>query len=271
MSRILTSLHGRKLGLDNDGRLIAPVGVRIGEHGNQFSLTSPNRCALFDDFLGDVVADEWNQVDGTDTDATGGVVAGAVNGVYRLTTGDNDANNVHLTDLTLLNSYLNWQVRDGKPLEFQARVKISRITKAYLFVGFTDSVASEVPINGTNGADTIVTTATDAVGFMFDTGMTTAGLRLVGVANDTDASIQNLGSSYSPVADTYVDYRIELEYVSASAAKASFFINGLQVGTVMTGALTPGIGLTPVVGASALDDASAFTCDIDYIYVSQKR
>lgn len=270
MSRILTSLHGRKLGLDSDGRLIAPVGVRIGEHGSQFSLTSPNRCALFDDFLGDVVADEWNYVE-TDADGAGAVVAGGRNGIFRLTTGNDDANNVHLVDYVALLSYLNWQVQNGKPLEFQARVKISRITLAYLFVGFTDNAAIEVPINGTNGADTIVTTATDATGFLFDTGMTTAGLRLVGVANDTDASIQNLGSSYSPVADTYVDYRIELEYVSASAAKASFFINGLQVGTVMTGALTPGVGLTPVVGVSNLDGTSALTCDIDYIYVSQKR
>ena len=267
MSRILSSLDSNLVGRDNAGKLISRGGFRSGDHGKQFDVPSPSTVVQFDDFVGDVLNDPWNAVEGTDTTgSTQLVLAGAIGGALRLATGDDDANGTHLTDLTGVTSYLNWQASNGG-LNVQARVKLSRITLAYLFIGFTDVITAEVPINGTNGADTIATTATDAVGFMFDTGMTTAGMRLVGVATDVDATIQNIGSTYSPVADDYATYRVEL----STTGVASFFINGVQVGATMTGAVTAGADLTPCIYASNLDGTSAFNCDIDYIHVSMAR
>ncbi len=265
MSRILNSLDSNLIGRDSQGRLISRNGFRAGDHGKQIDQPAPDRIVLFDDFLGDVLRDPWNPVEGTDTDATQAVLAGGIGGVLRLTSGNDDANDVHVTDLSGVTSYLNWQASNGE-LAMQARVKISRITDAYMFVGFTDVITAEVPINVDAGADVITTTATDAVGFVFDSGALTAGLRLLGVANGTDATIQNVGTSYI-VADDYVTLRIEVN----SSGVASFFINGAQVGVVMTGAVTAAIDLTPAVYVSNLDGTEAVTLDVDYIHVSMTR
>lgn len=262
MARILTSLHGRKVGLTEDGRLMVPGGFVSGEHGKQFNLPSPSKVSLFDDFLGDVLADEWNAVE-TDTDGAQAVLAGGIGGILRITTGNDDGNAVVLPDLSGVTSYLNWQASNGG-LSIQARIKISRITQAYIFVGFTDLITIEAPII-CNTAETLTTNATDAVGFVFDTNFTADTYHLCGVATDVDATAQII--SDAPVADDYATLRVE---VNASGT-ATFFYNGKQVGTAMTGAVTAGADLTPAVLASNLDGTSALTLDVDYISVSMNR
>lgn len=262
MSQILTSLHGRRVGLDKDDNLLVP-GVRMGGHGKQISVSSPTKVALFDDFLGDVLADQWAAVE-TDVDGTELVLAGGIGGVLQITTGNDDGNGVVLPDAAGVTSYLNWQASNGG-LEIQARVKMSRITNAYLFVGFTDLITIEAPVISAGSADTITTNASDAVGFMFDTNMTTDTFHLVGVAANTDATLQTVTNA--PVADDYMTLRVE---VNASGV-ATFFVNGAQVGTAMSGAVTAATDLTPVVLASNLDGTSALTCDVDYIYVAMDR
>lgn len=272
MTRILTSLHGRKAGLGPEGStgamkgkssMIVPGGFVSGDHGNQFAMSSPSTVALFDDFLGDVLADQWNAVE-TDTDGTELVLAGGIGGVLQITTGNDDGNGVVLPDAAGVTSYLNWQASNGG-LYIQTRVKMSRITDAYLFIGFTDLITIEAPIISAGSVDTITTNATDAVGFMFDTNQSTDTFHLVGVANNTDATRQAVTNA--PVADDYATYRIEV----TAAGVATFYINGVQVGTSMSGAVTAAVDLTPVVLASNQDGTSALTCDIDYISVGMNR
>jgi len=274
--RISASLHGKQAGIgqrySNGLRpFMAPGGFISGEHGNQFEQPSPRRVVLFDDFLGDVLADQWNAVE-TDTDGAQAVLAGGIGGLLRITTGNDDGNVVVLPDLSGVTSYLNWQASNGD-LVFQARVKVSRITLAYFFFGFTDLITIEAPIYSAGSADTITTDATDAVGFMFDTGMATDVWHLVGVANDVNATIQTLSAAVvgaaqaAPVADDFATFRIEV----TAAGVATFFINGRQVGTAMTGAVTPGVDLTPVIYASNTDGTSALTADVDYIHVAMNR
>lgn len=272
MVQILTSVHGRKAGLTAEGqtgaakgksRFMAPGGFVAGEHGNQFDLPSPSKVVLFDDFLGDVLADEWNAVE-TDTDGAQAVLAGGIGGTLRITTGNDDGNGVVLPDASGVTSYLNWQASNGG-LVMQARVKMSRITDAYLFVGFTDLITIEAPIISAGSVDTITTNATDAVGFMFDTNQSTDTFHLVGVATDVDATRQAITAA--PVADDYATFRIEL----SAAGVATFFYNGLQVGTPMSGAVTAAADLTPIVLASNQDGTTALTCDVDYIHVAMNR
>lgn len=272
MARILTSIHGRKAGLAADGRngahkgkaeFIAPGGFASGEHGNQFHHPSPSKVVLFDDFLGDVLQDPWNAVE-TDTDGAQAVLAGGIGGVLRITTGNDDGNGVVLPDASGVTSYLNWQASNGG-LAMQARVKMSRITDAYLYVGFTDLVTIEAPVISAGSAETITTNATDAVGFVFDTNFTTDTFHLVGVATDVDATVQTLTSA--PVADDYITLRVEI----TSAGVATFFINGSPVGTAMAGAVTAAADLTPIVLASNQDGTTALTCDVDYIHVVMSR
>ena len=268
---ILTSNHRRKVGLTAEGNvgaqkgkamLVASGGFIAGERGNAIALPGPSTVALFDDFLGDVLADEWNAVE-TDTDGAQAVLAGGIGGTLRITTGNDDGNGVVLPDASGVTSYLNWQASNGG-LVIQARVKMSRITDAYLFVGFTDLITIEAPIV-CNTAETITTTATDAVGFVFDTNFTADTYHLCGVANNVDAAIQIIAGA--PVADDYETLRIEV----SAAGIASFFRNGAQVGTAMTGAVTPSVDLTPIVLASNQDGTTALTCDVDYIHVAMTR
>lgn len=266
--RITSSIDGRDVGRGANnaagtaGPLISRGGFRGGPHGNQISLPSPNRVVMFDDFLGDVLADQWNAVE-TDTDGAQAVLAGGIGGVLRITSGNDDGNGVVLPDASGVTSYLNWQASNGD-LVFQARFKMSRITDAYAFLGFTDVITIEAPII-CNTAETLTTNATDAVGFVFDTNFTADTWHLCGVATDVDATAQILTTA--PVADDYATYRIEI----TAAGKATFYINGLQVGTTMSGAVTAAADLTPCVLVSNQDGTSALTAEVDYVLCEMDR
>jgi hypothetical protein len=263
MSKIKTSLLGRLIGLTHDNSLQVGKGIVIGEHGKQLRLKSPAHISYFDDFLGDTLGAEWNYVEGTDSATSdGAVLAGGIGGVVRLTTGD--AGTGEAADFCQLTQFLQWQASNGG-LAMQARVKLSRITNAYLFIGFTDLTTLEAPIVSAASADTLTTNASDAVGFMFDTRMTTDTFHLVGVAANVDATRQAV--SNAPVADRYATFRVEV----TADGKADFFINGIQVGTRMTGALTAATDLTPTIMVGNTSGTTAFTAEIDYVHVTMDR
>lgn len=278
MSKILTSIHGKQLGLDSKGRVIAPKGLLSGDDGNQISLDSPVRVSFTDDFIGDVIADQCNFVEGSDSATSdAAILAGGIGGVVRFTTGDVTgvtAGNV-LSNVEQLNYALQWQASNGD-LVFQARLKLSSITTSFAFLGFTDLASSaELPIEGSGTADGITTNASDAVGFLFDVRMTNKKWWLVGVAADVDATAQN--SAIAPVADKYQTFRIEVSAqpvggVVPTNASAKFFINGVPVGTVMSNALVSATDLTPTVAISkAFADTTSITADLDYIHVAMDR
>jgi hypothetical protein len=179
-----------------------------------------------------------------------------------MTTGD--AGTGLAADLIQLNSARQWQASNGD-LVLEAKVKISQITEAYVFVGFTDVLTLEAPVVSAASADTITTNATDGVGFMFDTRMATDNWWLVGVANDVDATAQN--SASAPAADTYQTLRVEV----TSAGVASFYIDGSQVGTAMTGAVTAATDLTPTIAVSKTATNTSMTLDCDYLHVAMAR
>lgn len=236
-----------------------------GEAGAAALTTIPNAgyVALFDDFLGDVLDGNWNYVEGTDASPTdAAVLAGGVGGVLRMSSGD--AGTGLAADLAQLNSFLNWRAANGD-LVMEARVKLSATTNVYLFVGFTDVITLEAPIESSASADLVTSNATDAVGFMFDTRMATDNIWLVGVKNDVDATKQN--AVVAMVAGEYTTLRVVL----SSAGAAYFFINGVQVGTEMAAAVTPTVALTPTIALGNTSLTVAKTLDVDYAGVSMKR
>lgn len=218
---------------------------------------------FFDDFLGDVIADQWAVAKGSDGSAADFAASAATEGIVVGSTGA-DADGTLAKNGAQLHSFLNWKANQGG-LIFEARVKISAITNVGIFVGLTDQIAAlEMPIKSAASANTITTDATDAVGFFFDTAMTTDNIWLAGVKNNTDATHQN--SALAFVADTYRTLRIEL----TATGEADFFIDGTKVGTRMAAALTATVALTPVVCANALA-AAAVTVTVDYILVQANR
>lgn len=259
------SVYGQNIGADvalNKPALISRKGVVTGGAGQEFRLNDPSAVVMYDDFLGDVVADQWNFTEGTDSGTSDGAISEGVNGVFLLTPGDS-AGTV-AADGAQLNSALNWKASNGN-LVFQARVKLAAITSVSCFIGLTDTKSLEQPIHSAASANTITTNATDAVGFFFDTDMTDDNWWFAGVANDVDATHQNTG--YAPVADTYETFRVEVTTGGVAVA----YRNGLQVGTAMTGAVTASVALTPCFIIRPLSAAAGKTMSIDYAYVASDR
>lgn len=262
---ITRSLHGRDIGLGPNGELIVPSGKLIlGEHGRQHAVPSAQKIIWKDDFLGDALDARWNVVEGTDSATSdAAILAAGIGGILRITTGD--AGTGLAADLIQLNlGILQFQASNGG-LAIEAKFKLSAITTCYGFFGFTDVATLEAPIESAASADTLTTNATNAVGVMFDTRMSTDNWWLTGVASDVDATAQNSG--YAPVADTYETWRIEVN----AAGSAVFFRNGLQVGTQMSGALTAAADLTPTIGFSKTSVTASMTVDVDYIQVEMDR
>ena len=262
------SIYGRKIGYDNVNQRLVTTGLELADPDFSccsFLLPSPRHVVLFDDFVGDTVTgDYWTFTEGTDSaTSAAAILAGGIGGVLRLTTGD--AGTGYAADAEQMTSALQWQASNGG-LTFQTRLKLSAITTCQCFLGFTDDASTlEIPIDSAASANTITTTATDAVGFFFDTDMTADTWWIAGVAGGTDATHQNTG--FAPVADTYATFRIEV----GTDGSANFFYNNAPVGTTMSGAVTAATDLTPVITVSKLSVTASMTCDIDYVYVAMNR
>jgi hypothetical protein len=275
MSRILTSLHGRLVGLDSSSRLVCPGGFRAGENGSQSDFSSPGTVAFFDDFLGGgqafstTIIDGWRSRKGSDGGCVDWTVTPAVGGTCVGTIGATTAS-MAVSGIQL-DRGLCWKANQGA-VAFQARLQLSAITNIAVFVGFTDQTAAlEMPIQSAASVDTLTTNATDAVGFMFDTSMSTDVWWLTGVANDVDATAQQCavgsGSAIAPVAATYETFRITL----STAGAATFYRNGQQVGSLMAGAVTPTVALTPCIAAFNRTTTGTPTVTVDYANFSATR
>lgn len=258
-NKILVSLHGvgdYGVGINADGDILS--------RGRFVSPAVDKQVVLFDDFLGDVIADQWAVVEGADTTTSDAAIVSGINGLLRLTTGDSATvtyagNGIQVTQ----GAFYNFRASDGG-LVLEARLKISTIATAAFFVGFTDVGTFEAPIESAGSANTLTSNASNAVGFMFDTRMTDDNIWLVGVKADTDATAQD--TDIAPVADTFITLRVE---VSADG-DAIFFINGDRVGSVMADAITASTALTPTIAATSLAAASV-TVDVDYIQAVKHR
>ena len=255
-------LHGNRLGLTEKNELVVnarPIG----------SVSRNRYIELFDDFLGDTVNVTYAGDKGNDGAATNAaLVTAGTGGIMRLVTGANLSADVAGNGVQF-GSSLNFNAGNGF-LMMEAKVKISAITNVSVFVGFTDRASGtlEMPIQAAvpPSGNTLLSTATDAVGFMFDTAMSTDNIWCVGVDRDTDATAINTGLAF--VADTYKVLRVELVKNSASTI-AYFYIDGGLVGR-MTAACGSDVNLTPYIGGFALAAASR-NIDTDYIHLGMDR
>ena len=257
---IRTAIHGSGrdgFGLTRDGdvvsrnRLVAPYDMS-------------KTVEFKDDFLGALISTAWSVVEGADTTTSGAVVTNGLGGTLVMTTGDSATttyagNGIQITH----GAFYNFKAENGG-LSFETRLKLSAITSVKLFVGFTDLGTFEAPIEGSGTADGITTNASNAVGIIFDTSMTTDNFWGVGVKADTDATSINLDTA--PVADTYVILKIEVD----KDGDAKFLINGTLVGGIMADAITATTPLTPTIAATSLTTATR-TVTVDYVDVRMDR
>ena len=213
-----------------------------------------------DDFYGDALDGAWVPLNGSDAQALDPTITAAKNGVVRLTCG-NDATTTVAVNGSQLATELNWDSSAGR-LFGEFRIKVSAITNIVFFAGFTDSKALEMPF--TQSGTTLTSTASDAVGFMFDTNSTTDNLHSVGVAANTDATHEDLDAA--PVADTWI--RLGVEVFSDGTAK--FYIDGVKHGNTMTSAVTVATDRAATVAVFS-EETTSHTLDVDYIRLEQRR
>jgi len=219
------------------------------------SVDPSQKVTFYDDFLGDVLADQWTGLAGTDGQAIApAIVAGTVNGVVRLVSGD--ANTDVATDASQLVGGRNWRASNGD-LVFEARVAFQTATNEELFIGFTDSIALEMPFTSAAAA-----VADDAVGFFLDTADDTTFDCVAVKATAVQTAVADV---QTPSAGTYQVYRIEI----TAAGNVTFYANGSSVGT-MTAAVTTSALLAPTIIHRSLTTASQ-NVDVDYVFCQQNR
>lgn len=242
---------------DQSSKILTRLGPRTLETGDR-----AQRASQFDDFIGKTISTIWDVQKGSDGATANFAISADTSGKALATTGAGAGASMAVNGVQL-SSALNWKANQGN-LVFECKVKISAITTIALYVGFTDQLSAlEMPATLAS-SDVLTTNYTDGCGFLFDTAADTDNWWLIGVANDVDATKQNTG--VAPVADTYETLRIEL----TTGGAATFYRNGAQVGTQMTGAVTATVALTPVVVGFTRAAGSA-TISTDYIFVQQDR
>lgn len=270
MATILTSLHGRLLGLTGSGKLMCPAGFVAGADGSQFGLMAPNHITLFDDFVGKTLGTPWGVVKGSDGGAANFAISAALNGRIVATTGAGAGATMAVNGVQI-DAQLNFEADSGG-CSMQARVQAAAITTFAIFVGFTNEVGTlQMPAVGTGGGNGVTYNAVDCVGVLYDTTMTTKDWWLVGQANSVPAAAQDSG--LAPTAATDDIWRVDVD----ASGNATFYHGagiaaggGLIQGVRMAGAVTKSVPLSPVIAAFRRSAAST-TVSVDYIYAGVPR
>jgi len=236
--------------LRKNARLLADVVPGLGE---------PSKVVAYDDFLGDTLDATWSG--GSGADGSSPALNAQSGGVVRLATGGGTSGfGGNISSLTL---GLNFQADKGEMLA-RARVQIDNKANSWIFVGFTDTLASssaEQPFS-LDGSNALTSTATDAAGFLYDSTGSDYWF-VAGVAGDTDAGPTQLDQT--PANGTWV----ELEVRVRSSGLAEFILDGSQVAQLAS-AVTPGTALTPIVAASD-DNTGSRILDVDWVLTVAER
>ena len=228
--------------------------------------------SVIDDLFGkaDTEVDHgWILNSGTDGQALDPALDTAqAGGVWQLVTGDADGTTAADGSGMVWADMPIQLDSTGGITTIEARIRIkSAITTVSVGFGLTDSTALEEPF--TNATDTITSTATDAVGFLFDSAATT--LEWWGCAVDTDTDdAGNAATGVAPTADVWQILRIE---ISADGATINFFIDNVATAVLALAAdagVGPDVVLYPYLIANATTTTSR-TIDVDWVRVNGIR
>jgi hypothetical protein len=282
---ILKGIHRRMLGIGVRDEVIARSGfVAGGEDRPAIVLpANPDTVAYFDDFLGDLVADEWAVVK-SDTGITGGAIASITNGVLRLSGSETQPVTSEGAIALTQGLFKQWKADQGgrknSRLRMSARVKHSVVSttaeagRVHMFVGFSDSGGAEFPAYDTGGS--VISNASDLVGFVYSpqpTG-TASGWQCVAaksVASDSGDLLAVPSPAVTPVSNVYDTLEVEVRNGGGDTGGAAhFWINGKKVAT-LNSPVKSDAALTPWIGAWMQDTGLATQMDIDYVAISCPR
>ena len=216
-----------------------------------------DQTVVFDDFLGDVLDVEWRTVDTGSGSSADAVISAGTNGTIVMVTGTAD------NGYSAISRELNFQGQLNCVMA--ARIKVDDIAAVKMEVGFTDA---HDDAGAVNTMATYATTATDWVGWVFDTD-DTAYWQATGVDTNTEAT--KIEDGLAPVAATYETLIVALEDTTAHFYRLD--ANGYQTyrSAPMTGACTKDVSLTPWVFVQSRESSDSKTLTVDYIKAWQRR
>lgn len=223
--------------LVQDPRAGGPMGV----DGAIVNDTTAASIYFADHFKATTISSAYDKTKGSDPQAVAFAYDSTIkSGAVKGTTGD--AGSGAAADAITL--ALNNPLQIGSAVaELSASLLLSAWTNVYFFIGFTDVLPGstlELPIS--LSGTTFTTTATDAVGFMFDTAATTDTIRLTGVANDVDAA--HVDTGIAPSGSAFLDFHLRLEGSTAYFSIAGQTFSGANY---LESAVRTSVNLYPIV------------------------
>jgi hypothetical protein len=272
------SIHGQDVYDTNENALVARGGFvaggqkSIGNKGGNIVLPgNPARPAVFDEFLGDLVGDEWNFAE-NDTGAAdiSGVIAAGTNGIFRLAFLANSAPTPLNHGLINTGLFPQWKAKQGN-LRFAARIKIDDLTGANVFAGFADTGASQMPMYDTGDDGGVpLALSSSAVGFLYAGGAGSPSTAWRGVAVNADTVATPVAGA-TPTDNVYEV--LEIVFGDTGAGEdgdiAYFYQNGVLKGS-LSNPVPAARAMVPVVAAFK-SESNAVNVDLDWIAVSASR
>jgi len=226
-------------------------------------------ATLLDDFIGDWAiansesASLWSSTAGSGiATAAATTVADSLNGEITIKSASNDGV-ITANGTTFTGKNLGYKANQGG-LAMEARLKLSDVSEAALFVGFTDTISTTIELPIFLVTTNIDSDAANACGVGYDVDGTTKQFFHGGVKAGTDTVPAYSGGA--PVDNTYFIVRVE---VSAAGAVQGF-INGTAIGPAVANAVTATTALTPAV-IVANRSANQVVATIDYVKTEQNR
>ena len=290
---VFKSLEGDLLGLDNTkANLITPSGLsapslgsyapylmgqnlqgfrlfpigKTGLQGADYKITCPyTHITLWDDFEGaGLSAVNWSALTGSNGQASPAIVAGALNGICRLTSGAGSTHTMAVNGEQIVGAR-NSVVSNGG-LRFETRLgNLSAATSQSICFGLIDAVTLTAPF--TLATATVTANGTNGACFLQDAGGTNTGLNAVAVNAGGTPQVVSLSSySINTTSAAFDTYRVEID----AAGNAYFFIDYVLVATILLAVATTA-NLAPSVGLFSEATSAGQTLDIDYIMLQASR
>ena len=219
-----------------------------------------DQVVVFDDFVGDVLSVEWQTADTGSGSSADAVISAGANGTIVMVTGTADNGYSAISRELTFQGQLNCVLA--------VRLKINDVADAKIEVGFTDA---HDDAGAVNTLGTYSTTATDWVGWIFDTEDTGNATKWQATGVDSNTEATKIEPDLTVAADTYETLIVALEDTTAHFYRLD--ANGYQTykSAPMTGACSKDVSLTPWVFVQSRESSDSKTLTVDYIKAWQRR
>jgi len=229
-----------------------------------------DQVQLFDDFHGvwsvaaAHIAERWGSTAGAGTgNAVATTVANSLGGEVTLQSASDDGTHAQNCS-TFGGANLGWRADQGN-MALEARLKISDVSEAVLFVGFSDALHTTVELPIYLLAGDIDSDADNAAGVGYDVDGSTLEFFHGGVKATADTAPVFAG--VAPVDNVYFRVRVQID----NQGRVQGYINGTAIpGGRVNNAVTVTTPLSPLI-VIGNRSANQVTATIDYVLVEQDR